>query len=166
LTLHDASFPSVADYVDDKLHFVYYCDPLAGNALQGIHGDVRVAFMYHTVDKVEILNVPASVNGSGSGLPTGFHLEQNYPNPFNPSTTIGYTLNRGGHVSIMVYDMLGRRVCSLVEEEQSAGRTSDCMGRLIRFRLSCLKRRLCLSDQVRGFSRHKKNVDDQMRDGD
>jgi uncharacterized protein YegL len=55
--------------------------------------------------------------------PVAFSLDQNYPNPFNPSTTIRYTISGStqGHVTLYVYDMLGRRVRTLVAEWKSAG---------------------------------------------
>ncbi|MCF6268791.1 MAG: T9SS type A sorting domain-containing protein [Melioribacteraceae bacterium] len=60
-------------------------------------------------------------------LPSQFNLAQNYPNPFNPSTVIKYTIpveTRRGmlpHVTLKVYDILGREVATLVNEEQSGG---------------------------------------------
>jgi hypothetical protein len=53
--------------------------------------------------------------------PPGHMLLQNYPNPFNPSTTIRYALPSSAHVRLTVYDMLGREVEKLINEEQSAG---------------------------------------------
>ncbi len=53
-----------------------------------------------------------------------FALEQNYPNPFNPATTIRYQLAAQADVSVMVYDILGRRVASLVNSTQQPGRYS------------------------------------------
>jgi hypothetical protein len=54
--------------------------------------------------------------------PKGFALEQNYPNPFNPTTTIMYQLPVASQVKLEVFDMLGRKVSSLVEQTQNAGR--------------------------------------------
>jgi glucuronoarabinoxylan endo-1,4-beta-xylanase len=56
--------------------------------------------------------------------PQKFQLQQNYPNPFNPSTTIGYQLPAGSHVTIKVFDVLGREVVTLVNERQTAGEHS------------------------------------------
>lgn len=55
-------------------------------------------------------------------LPAAFMLEQNYPNPFNPATVVGYQLPVAARVRLVVYDMLGREVAVLVNEEQTAGK--------------------------------------------
>ncbi|MBD3257524.1 T9SS type A sorting domain-containing protein [candidate division GN15 bacterium] len=57
----------------------------------------------------------------GSTLPEGFELGQNYPNPFNPTTTIDYSLPQRSEVRIEIINILGRRVKTLVNEEQAAG---------------------------------------------
>jgi len=54
-------------------------------------------------------------------LPTEFNLEQNYPNPFNPSTTIKYGIPERTFVELRIYDILGREVEVLVNEEKEAG---------------------------------------------
>jgi Prolyl oligopeptidase family/Secretion system C-terminal sorting domain len=54
--------------------------------------------------------------------PALFALEQNYPNPFNPSTGIRYQVSGGSDVRLEVFDVLGRKVSTLVSERQSAGR--------------------------------------------
>jgi hypothetical protein len=66
-------------------------------------------------------------NGTGTSvekidvIPTNFNLDQNYPNPFNPSTVITYQLPFSSHVTLKVYDLIGRQLVSLVDEYQSAG---------------------------------------------
>jgi len=50
------------------------------------------------------------------------NLSEAYPNPFNPSTTISYTLPEAGAVQIKIYDILGREVAKLVDEQKSAGK--------------------------------------------
>lgn len=50
-----------------------------------------------------------------------FRLAQNYPNPFNPKTAISYQLSEAGRVSLRVFDMLGRQIVELVQQEQEAG---------------------------------------------
>jgi flagellar hook assembly protein FlgD len=54
--------------------------------------------------------------------PTGFSLSQNYPNPFNMSTTIGYSLQNGGHVRVIVANILGQTVSMIADGFQPAGR--------------------------------------------
>ena len=64
---------------------------------------------------------PTDVKEDLSNLPKQFELKQNHPNPFNPSTRIEYTINSRQFVSLIVYDLLGREVATLVNEAKSAG---------------------------------------------
>ena len=61
---------------------------------------------------------------ANSALPTVTSLSDNYPNPFNPTTNIDYSLSKSGFVSIVIYDMNGSEVRTLVSEVQSANRYS------------------------------------------
>jgi hypothetical protein len=54
-------------------------------------------------------------------IPKNFLLFQNYPNPFNPTTVIHYYLPVASHAVVKVYDVLGREVATLVNEQKSAG---------------------------------------------
>jgi hypothetical protein len=58
----------------------------------------------------------------GFDLPGSFALSQNYPNPFNPTTVIQYDIPIGGHVSLVVFDYLGREVVRLLDEYHEPGR--------------------------------------------
>ncbi len=60
-----------------------------------------------------------------SRTPEGFRLEQNYPNPFNPNTNIGFRISDFGFIELDVYDISGRLVKSLVNENRPAGSYSE-----------------------------------------
>ena len=67
-------------------------------------------------------------NGSISGVhperissPTAFQLSQNFPNPFNPSTHLRFSITEPVHVSLKVFDVLGKEVSTLVDEMKAAG---------------------------------------------
>ncbi len=61
---------------------------------------------------------------SQSSIPLENSLAQNYPNPFNPSTIINYSITKSGYVSLKVYDITGREVAAIVNENKSAGKYS------------------------------------------
>ncbi len=54
-------------------------------------------------------------------MPRGFRLHQNYPNPFNPSTTIPYSIDKSGYVNLSVYNIMGQKVRTLIDDHQPAG---------------------------------------------
>jgi uncharacterized repeat protein (TIGR01451 family) len=67
------------------------------------------------------LDVATGVGDKLVGVPTEYFVDQNYPNPFNPSTTIRFGLPANGHVMLRVFNLLGQRVATLVDEQKLAG---------------------------------------------
>ncbi|MHB8578784.1 MAG: T9SS type A sorting domain-containing protein [Ignavibacteriaceae bacterium] len=65
--------------------------------------------------------VTAVQNQGNANAVTNFTLSQNYPNPFNPSTEISFSVAKSGLVTLKVYDLLGRLVSTLVNENKSTG---------------------------------------------
>ena len=64
---------------------------------------------------------PTAIDEHQEDLASGFELYPNYPNPFNPSTTIRYSIGQPGKVSLTIYDILGRKVVTLLDSYQSGG---------------------------------------------
>ena len=73
-------------------------------------------------DKGSVLKYEETVTGTGitftNEVPEGYYLEQNYPNPFNPSTTIKFGLKSASLVSLKIYDITGREVATLINNER------------------------------------------------
>lgn len=65
--------------------------------------------------------VPVTSVSKDKNIPIEIELKQNYPNPFNPNTVISYRLSESNHVSLKVYDLLGREITTLVNELKPAG---------------------------------------------
>ena len=61
---------------------------------------------------------------AGYNMAASLVLDQNYPNPFNPTTTINFQLSQNGYVTLRVYDILGKEVATLVNEQKNHGRYS------------------------------------------
>ncbi len=67
------------------------------------------------------INLPTGIASTADPLPAAFALEQNYPNPFNPITTIAFSVKKNCHVLLQVFDIKGREVCRLTDDEYPAG---------------------------------------------
>ena len=70
----------------------------------------------------KFMYAPASVTPEDPQILRAFSLAQNYPNPFNPTTTIEFELYKDSHVTLTVYDITGRQVTTLVNENLTIGR--------------------------------------------
>lgn len=91
--------------------------PLEGGAFEVRSGEGVRTFSL-------IIGTRAFAERVGGGIPlipVDFVLEQNYPNPFNPATTIRYSLGKRSIVTLEIFDVLGRKVTTLVQAEQLTG---------------------------------------------
>lgn len=87
------------------------------------HRNVAKDSAYYSVGtKIDSTSFITSVRRDDSGvIPQTFTLHQNYPNPFNPSTEIRFELAQGDYVTIVIYDLTGRGVHTLVNRRLEAG---------------------------------------------
>ncbi len=112
-----------------KIMGVTYQQALANYIQQGLGGHLTAA-LYPTTGEGRIITGGTVANEDhGQGDEPGdelvpvraLALAQNCPNPFNPSTTIDFSLDRGGRVRLAVFDLQGRLVRTLVDDERGAG---------------------------------------------
>lgn len=91
--------------------------------------DVTYYYQLHVLDvnsNSSVYNVDGSTvvvsatPRAGSGVPTEYSLAQNYPNPFNASTTFAFAVPEAGFVTLKVYDLLGREVATVINQELAA----------------------------------------------
>jgi Secretion system C-terminal sorting domain len=102
--------PSVSDSATTAMAGVYTLTVILGNGARNIA----------TTTVVVNASPTAVENNTTAGLEQ-FQLEQNYPNPFNPETNISFRLPSKLHVSLKVFDVLGREIATVVNNELSAG---------------------------------------------
>ncbi len=86
-----------------------------------VSGTSLFAGTYDGVWRRPLSEMVTGIGISSTEVPGKFKLEQNYPNPFNPGTTIRFELPVASHVSLSVFDILGREVSVLVNERMEAG---------------------------------------------
>lgn len=113
--LDNGTWSAVGAGLDDKAISmkVQGNDVVIGGEFDTANGDSSASLVIYTP--------MAATSAQSDEVPDSFELGQNYPNPFNPSTAIEYTLSEAGEVTLMVFDMLGREVATLVRGLQPAG---------------------------------------------
>ncbi len=111
-----------ASLINSYSSYDYTWLTLEGNQLK-VDVDTSTATGNVTVQSIEITYVSSTATAVNiqSTSPKNFMLSQNYPNPFNPATTISFQIPKSSFVTLKVYDVLGREVASLINEQKSPG---------------------------------------------
>jgi hypothetical protein len=84
---------------------------LGGTGIADLYASLTVEFFPDIISEVQ----------NSNKIITDYTLEQNFPNPYNPTTTIKYQIPELSFVTVKVYDVLGKEVTTIVDEEKSAG---------------------------------------------
>jgi len=107
---------------DGSLPDVDFMRPAPGSNLIDAGVDIGFAFSGKAPDIGAIeTDYPTDVKSIENTKPNDFHLYQNYPNPFNPVTRIKYSIPERSNVSLTVYDIVGSKVTTLINQQQNAG---------------------------------------------
>ena len=107
---------------DGSLPDVDFMRPAPGSNLIDAGVDIGFAFSGKAPDIGAIeTDYPTDVKSIENTKPNDFHLYQNYPNPFNPVTRIKYSIPERSNVSLTVYNIVGSKVTTLINQQQNAG---------------------------------------------
>ena len=102
-------FRSDPDWMPYDIAYVDFTDSFGNN------------YDYYSAAKIEIFYKSITDVNPTKVIVNKFRLSQNYPNPFNPTTTIRYAIPQKSNITIKVYDILGKEITTLVNEEKSIG---------------------------------------------
>ncbi len=82
----------------------------------------RDGFIFLFLIRAYVSSPGTDIEGPIEILPSTYSIEQNYPNPFNPETIISYSLPKQSRVQIKIYDITGKEIRTLIDEERTAGK--------------------------------------------
>jgi len=120
---------SISDTTSEYTYFSFDFDYTGGNGENAAFLELQFTMSmgvanqigsYFLLDDVEVSGVTAIESEYGL-TPSSFRLEQNYPNPFNPSTTFEFILPNSTDVQLLIYNQIGQKVASVVNDRLSAG---------------------------------------------
>ena len=126
-------FPEVNEKLSSNGETIYIADADGNTIISYYFGsqtdDVSFGRIPDGSDEWVFMNPTPGSNNTGEliinddiiGISRQYTLHQNYPNPFNPVTTLRYDLPENAMINITIYDMLGRRVKTLMDQPQDAG---------------------------------------------
>jgi hypothetical protein len=117
-------YTSLNEYGTDDIYIGRYHTGNPGYSFKGGLDEIRIYNRALSTSEVnDLYNQVTSVeNDAGKNkIPSEFDLLQNYPNPFNPITTIKYSVPQSTKVVIKVFDVLGNKIETLVNEEKPVG---------------------------------------------
>lgn len=112
--------PGAIGSSSSKTTFFYIDSLLSNPEYFNLRAELTSNGVLYWTDSIKIGVIPTGVKDRIQS-PLAFRLEQNYPNPFNPSTTINFVIPKSSFTNLKVYDVLGREVATLVNEEKPAG---------------------------------------------
>ena len=109
---HDVDFVKGAGTSTQPMHYLFTDRNLTAGSY---------SYRLKQTDRSGAITYSQTVQVEVGSAPRVFTLSQNYPNPFNPTTTLEFTLAKDGRVTLKVYDILGREVATLLDENRKAG---------------------------------------------